>query len=70
MVRIVATPVQAKLFAESADEVEVVDVHGNRLGYLARPFTQDDVRLAIERMQSKGPRRTTQEVLQRFQSLE
>ncbi len=64
MVQIVATPDQVKLFAEASDSVEIIDASGNRIGYFARPFSDDDIRLARVRLASDEPRFTTEQVLE------
>jgi hypothetical protein len=70
MVQVVVTADQAKLFAEAQESVEIVDGNGNRLGFFARPFTGDDIRLAKQRLASDEPRLTTAEVLERLKQLE
>lgn len=70
MVQIVMTPDQAKLLAEAKDTVEVVDLNGNRLGFFARPFSEEDVAIARERANSNEPRRSTKQVIERLKSLE
>ncbi len=70
MVQIVVTPDQAKVLTESSDSVEIVDLQGNRLGYFSRCFLEQDVAIARERADSNEPRRTTQQVMERLQSLD
>ena len=70
MVKIVVTEDQAKAIAAAEEGVEIVDAAGNRLGFFARPFTDDDIAIARERAASDEPRRTTQEVIERLNSLE
>lgn len=70
MVQVVATADQAKLFAEAKGSIEIVDPYGNRLGYFARPFADEDIRIAKERLASNEPRLTTAEVLENLQKLE
>ena len=70
MVQVVATADQAKLFAEAGGSVEIVDASGKRLGYFARPFTDEDVRIAKERLASDEPRYTTAEVMDHLRQLE
>ena len=70
MVQIVATEDQAKLLSQASESVEIVDVNGHRLGYFARPFTDDDIKIAKERLASNEPRQTTAQVLQHLRDLE
>ena len=61
---------QARVISEAAQTVEIRDQHGNRLGYVAQPFTDEDFAVAKRRLQSDEPRFTTQEVLNHLRSLE
>ena len=55
MVQIVVTPDQAKVLSEAKDSVEIVDLHGNRLGFFARPFSKPDIVIALARAASNEP---------------
>jgi hypothetical protein len=56
---------------ESTDEViEFVDANGKRLGTLVRPPSDEDVRIAKERLTGDGKRYTTEEVVEHLRSLE
>ena len=70
MVKIVVTDDQAKAITEAKGGIEIVDAAGNRLGFFARPFTDQDVAIARQRAASDEPRRTTQQVIDRLKSLE
>ena len=70
MVKIVVTDDQAKAITEAKEGIEIVDAAGNRLGFFARPFTDQDVAIARQRVASDEPRRTTQQVIDRQKSLE
>lgn len=70
MARIFVTEDQARTLAEATGTVEIVDVDGNRLGFFARPFTDDDIAIARQRLAADEPRRTTQQVLERLKLLE
>jgi len=70
MVKIVVTEDQAKAIAAAEEGVEIVDAANNRLGFFARPFSDDDIAIARQRAASDEPRRTTQEVIERLKSLE
>lgn len=70
MIKIVMTEDQARAIAEAKDVVEIVDASGKRLGFFARPLTEDDIAIARRRAASDEPRRTTEQVLDRLKSLE
>jgi len=70
MIQVVVTPDQAKLLSEAQECVEVVDVHGKRLGTVVRPPSDEDVRIAKERLKGNAKRYTTQEVVEHLRSLE
>ena len=69
MAHIVIDDQQAKLIAESSESVEIRDRKGNRLGYVARGFSEADIALAKERRDSNEPRKSTQEVFEHLRSL-
>jgi hypothetical protein len=70
MKHIVVDDQQAKLISETTETVEIRDPQGRHLGYVAHAFTDEDITIARQRAASKGPRYTTQEVLDHLQSLE
>ncbi len=70
MPHIVVDDQQAKIIAEAAQTVEIRDQKGNRLGYIAHAFTDEDIAVAKRRLQSDEPRFTTREVLSHLRSLE
>lgn len=70
MTVIVLSPDQSETVAKAIGKVEVHDVQGNVLGTLTPRWTQEDLELAERRLNSNGPWRTTQEVLEHLQSLE
>ena len=70
MVKVVVTEDQAKVIAAAKEGVEFVDAAGKRLGFFARPFSEDDIAIARKRAASDEPRRTTQQVIDRLKSLE
>jgi len=70
MIRIVATEEQAKTLAEARESVEIVDSRGNRLGYFTRPFSDEELRIAKERLNSDEKRRSTQMVVERLRSMD
>ena len=68
MVYIVIDDQQAKLIADSTENVEIRDQSGRHLGVVARDFTDEDVAIARERMYSSEPRWTAAQVLQHLES--
>ncbi len=70
MVHIVVDDQQAKLITEATDCVEIRDLHGRHLGYVAHEFTGDDIAMAKQRLAPERLRYTTQEVLAHLRSLE
>lgn len=69
MVQIVMTEAQAKLLAATDERVEIVDANGRRLGTVTRPPSDEDVRIARERIAQGGKRYTTEEVVLHLRSL-
>lgn len=70
MVRIVVTPEQALILATATESVEIVDANGQRLGFLARPFSAEDIAEAQRRAQSNEPRWSTAQALERLKTAE
>jgi hypothetical protein len=70
MHHIVVDDQQAKLISEATDSVEIRDLQGRHLGYVAHVFTDEDIAVAKARLASDEPRYTTREVLEHLQSLE
>jgi hypothetical protein len=70
MQHIVVDDQQAKLIAEATEYVEIRDPRGRHLGYVAHGFTDEDIAIAKQRLVSREPRYTTQEVLDHLRSLE
>lgn len=70
MVQVVMTAEQAKLVSETSDSIEMVDSNGEKLGTLLRPPTQDDIRIAGERISRGGKRHTTKQVIDHLRSLD
>lgn len=66
MVRIVVTSEQARQLGESPDPIELVDEHGNHLGYFTQPFSRSEILEAKRRSESESGGRTTAEVLDRL----
>ncbi len=70
MPHIVVDDRQAKIISDAGQTVEILDQHGNRLGYVAHPPTDKDIAVAKRRLQSDEPRFTTRQVLNHLRSLE
>jgi hypothetical protein len=70
MVHIVVDDQQAKLISEATDGVEIRDIHGRHLGYVAHHFTDEEIATAKKRLASDRVRYTTREVVAHLRSLE
>ena len=68
MVQVVATNDQANCSPNRC--VEFVDANGKRLGTLLRPPSDEDIRIAKDRIAGDGKRYTTDEVVAHLHSLE
>ena len=67
---IVVDDEQVKLISEATENVEIRDLRGKHVGFVAHGFTDDDIAIARRRSASDEPRYTTQQVLEHLQSLE
>jgi len=70
MHHIVVDDQQAKLISEATESVEIRDLRGRHLGYVAHGFTDEDIAIAKDRLASHERRYTTQDVLEHLQSVE
>lgn len=70
MVQIIATDQLLRELENAEGNVEFVDANGKRLGTLVRPPSDDDIRIAKERLASNEPRYTTEQVLEHLRKLE
>ena len=70
MPHIIVDDEQARIISETGDAVEIRDQSGRHLGYVAHGFTDEDIAIAKQRMESDEPRYSTQQVLDHIQSLE
>ncbi len=70
MVKIVAKDDLLRELENEGAVIEFVDVNGKRLGTLVRPPSDEDVRLAKERLAGDGKRHTTEEVVAHLRSLD
>lgn len=61
---------QARLIAQTPENVEIRDRSGRYLGRITHGFTQEDIAIALRRRASNKPRYTTEQVLERLQALE
>lgn len=60
---------QVRILLESSGTIEIRDRHGNKLGYVSRSFSADEIADAKRRLASKGPWYTTEQVLNHLSSL-
>ena len=70
MVQIVATDRLLREIQDAEGIVEFVDASGKRIGTLVRPPTEEDIRIAKERIVGNCKRYTTEEVVSHLRSLE
>jgi hypothetical protein len=70
MPHIVVNDEQAKVIAESAEQIEIRDKDGRHLGYVTHGFTEEDIAMVKQRLASSEPRYTTQQVLDSLRSLD
>jgi hypothetical protein len=70
MAQIILNQEQLKAVQEATGVVEIRDDRGNLLGYMTPRATQEQIAEAKRRLNSDGPWRTTQEVLNHLSALE
>jgi len=71
MTRLVLTPEQTRLIAESREPIQVCDPHGDVLTTIEPPdFTPEEISEAAKAADSNEPRYSTQQVLDHLRSLE
>jgi len=70
MIHIVIDDQQAKLLSEADECVEIRDRQGNHLGFVSHGFSQEDIRIARERLTSDQPRMKVDEILANLRSME
>jgi len=70
MIRIILTDEQVKAAQQSTETVELLDQHGQLVGYVSRPPEASVIAEAIRRLNSDGPWHTTPQVIQHLESLE
>ena len=63
MVQIVVTDQLLRDLENAEGVVEFVDANGKRLGTLVRPPSEEDIRIARDRLASNAKRHTTEEII-------
>jgi hypothetical protein len=70
MIKIVLNDEQAKAVEEAAGPVEIRDLRGTLVGYVARRLNDAQIQDAKRRLNSDGPWYSTEQVVNHLQSLE
>lgn len=70
MIKIIAKDELLRELQRTDEVIEFVDANGKRLGTLVRPPSDEDIRIAKERLAGDGKRYTTAEVIDHLRSLE
>ena len=70
MIKIIAKDELLRELQRTDEVIEFVDADGKRLGTLVRPPSDEDIRIAQERLGGVGKRHTTAEVIEHLRSLE
>jgi len=73
MIQIMIDETTAKAISEAADQIELVDPNGNRVGVcsasLPEPlFTDEDIALAKQALAAPGPRRPFSETIRKLEA--
>jgi hypothetical protein len=69
MIRIVVETDLADQIRHADGQVELVDDQGNRIGFVRRPPTEDEIAFAKSRVGSKGPKVTIDELIAKLETL-
>ena len=69
MIRIVVQADVADQIRRSDGQIELVDEHGNRVGVVRRPPTEEEIQYAKSRVGSKGPKVTIDELIAKVEAL-
>lgn len=69
MIRIVVQADVADQIRRSDGRIELVDDHGNRVGFVRRQPTDDEVKFAKSRVGSSGPKFTVDELIAKIEAL-
>jgi hypothetical protein len=70
MVKIVADERLVRELEKVEGRVELADANGICVGFVTRPPSAEDIRIAKERLANNAPRFTTEEVIDHLKSLE
>ena len=70
MQHIVVNDEQAQIIAGATEGIEIRDKDGRHLGYVAHGFTEEDISIARQRLESDERRYKTSEVMDHLKSLE
>ena len=70
MAHIVVNDEQARIISEATEGIEIRDSEGKHLGYVAHGFTDKDVAIGKQRLESDERRYTTKQVMDHLKSLE
>ena len=63
MIKLTLNEEQVQLISKSREIVELLDEHGNLVGYFHPAWSDRDIRIALDRRRHPGPWLTTPEVL-------
>ena len=69
MIRIVVQAEVAEKIRQSDGRIELVDDHGNRVGFVRRPPTNEEIQFAKSRVGIKGPKFTVDELNAKVEAL-
>ncbi len=69
MIRIVVQAEVADQIRRSDGRIELVDDEGNRVGFVRRPPTDDEIKFAKSRVGSCGPKFTVDELIAKVETL-
>jgi hypothetical protein len=69
MIRIVVQADVAEQIRRSDGQIELVDDQGNRLGFVRRPPTDEEIKYAKSRVGSAGPKFTVDELIAKIEAL-
>lgn len=69
MIRIVVQSEVADQIRRSEGRIELVDDQGNRVGFVRRPPTDDEIKFATSRVGSSGPKFTVDELIAKVEAL-
>lgn len=70
MTRLILDDQQVQTVAKASGTLELCDQRGNIVGYLPPCPSQDEIAEAKRRLNTPGPRRTTQQILENLRARE